>query len=63
MSIEKILEEAVKEHIESEEMNVTEEEYKDAVKGVLYWYNVTVCEAISDSLTSAISSNRKRKTG
>ncbi|NUH84768.1 hypothetical protein HUN92_13670 [Bacillus firmus] len=53
MTIEKIIEEAVREHIESEEMEVSKEEFDNAVKGVMYWYNVTICEAISDSLSSA----------
>ncbi len=59
MTIEKIIKEAVREHIESEEMEVSKEEFDNTVKGVMYWYNVTICEAISDSLSFATSIRSK----
>ncbi|MCM3405493.1 hypothetical protein [Cytobacillus oceanisediminis] len=57
MAIEELIRQAVQEHIDCEEISVSKEVFNEAVKGVIYWYNISICEAVSDSLTSAITKN------
>lgn len=52
--MKELIEEYLDNYIESNNLSLTEEEYRSAYKGVEYWLTTNLPDAASDAVTSAV---------
>lgn len=52
-TMKEVIEDALNEHIDKNNLTLTDDEYQTAYRGVEFWLQTTILDAASDSITAA----------